>query len=252
MAVDATDVKAWANSFKPDTDPDAGIGAKKKGHLFYWNGYKVHLAVDADSELPIWFDVTAANTYDGHSLAPVLKDATQRFDWFKPQYVTADKGYNSKEVFRSVAEDFGAVPIIDVTKANRREARECEAYPEQLGEVTVWHCEREPYEPFCPHFGHCPKNQSWMLPRTAEKAKRAYFERYSPFPFGSAEWKAVYNKRVSVERAFSRLKGHRKLNALRTRRMPKVWLHIAMSLLAMLANAAAQVRTNAAFARRCI
>jgi hypothetical protein len=45
------------------------------------------------------------------------------------------------------------------------------------------------------------------------------------------EWKAVYNKRVSVEHVFSRLEGYRKLNGIRARRMPKVWLHIALSLL---------------------
>ena len=47
-------------------------------------------------------------------------------------------------------------------------------------------------------------------------------------------WKRLYNKRVSVERAFSRLKGYRKLNDVRTRGLAKVWLHVALSLLAML------------------
>ena len=45
-----------------------------------------------------------------------------------------------------------------------------------------------------------------------------------------------------IERAFSRLKGYRKLSAIRTRRLPKVWLHVAVSLLSMasavLANSA--------------
>jgi hypothetical protein len=147
VAVDATDVKAWANSFKPDTDPDAAVGAKKKGHLFYWRGYKVHLAVDADSELPIWFNVTAANTYDGHALAPVLTDATQRFDWFKPEYVLADKGYDSEKLFRFVGEGLGATPVIDVqakhppkkpSARTKSDFRPCEAKPVQdlLGDTA--------------------------------------------------------------------------------------------------------------------
>ena len=44
----------------------------------------------------------------------------------------------------------------------------------------------------------------------------------------------LYNKRVSMERAFSRLKGYRKLDSVKTRRMPKVWLHVAMGLLVTL------------------
>jgi hypothetical protein len=238
VAFDSTDVKAWANSFHHDTDPDAGIGAKKKGpgNTFFCYGYKVHVAVDADSELPIWFDVTAANRWDGSLLTPVIQDAQRRFDWLKPFYVTADKGYNGREVFRSVSEDLGAIPIIDVKnpKAKPREARPCEARAERMNSrVTIIHCERDPYDAFCPDFGHCPKQQSWMLHRPVKKLKRGYFEQYSPFPFGSEAWKKVYNKRVSVERMFSRLKGYRKLNAIRTRRMPKVRLHVALSLITM-------------------
>lgn len=48
---------------------------------------------------------------------------------------------------------------------------------------------------------------------------------------------------------FSRLKGYRKLNAIRTRRMPKVWLHVALSLLVM--NGAA-IAANGTGIRRCV
>lgn len=65
----------------------------------------------------------------------------------------------------------------------------------------------------------------------------------------SADWKKVYNKRVSVERVFSRLKGYRKLNGIRTR--PKVWLHVALSLLTM--NGAALVSAGLSESvRRCV
>ena len=77
-----------------------------------------------------------------------------------------------------------------------------------------------------------------------------YYERHSPFPYGSKEWKALYNKRVSVERVFGRLKGYRKLNAVRTRRMAKVWLHVALSQLAM--NAAAVVNAGGNNIRKCV
>ena len=47
-----------------------------------------------------------------------------------------------------------------------------------------------------------------------------------------------------MERVFSRLKGYRKLDALRTRRLPKVWLHVAMSVLMMNAGALAKVQAG--------
>ena len=39
----------------------------------------------------------------------------------------------------------------------------------------------------------------------------------------------------------SRLETYRKLNAIRTRRMPKVWLHVALSILVMNASAVARI-----------
>ena len=106
VAVDATDVKAWANGLHQETDPDAGTGAKhKSSRRVYWYGYKVHVVADAESELPISFKVTAANVYDGAQLAPVLRQAQNQYEWFKPSHVLADKGYDAKECFRFVGED---------------------------------------------------------------------------------------------------------------------------------------------------
>ncbi|MCJ7831230.1 MAG: transposase, partial [Dehalococcoidia bacterium] len=79
-----------------------------------------------------------------------------------------------------------------------------------------------------------------------------YFERHSPFPYGSGQWKTVYNKRVSVERVFSRLKTYRKLDAIRTRRLPKVWLHTAMSLVVMNVAALVNLGSNSASLRKCV
>ena len=250
IAVDSTDVKAWANGFHQDTDLDAGTGAKKKAdHRYYWYGYKVHLAVDADSELPISFELTAANVYDGHHLAPVLERAREQFEWFSPKSVSADKGYDAKAVFRFVGEELKALPIIDVQKTRgkrAREARSCEAMPVITPTGTHYRCERLPYDPLCGRFGKCPLLPMFVDSPLNQATPAPYYERYSPFPYGSKEWKALYNKRVSVERVFGRLKGYRKLNAVRTRGLLKVWLHVALSILAMygiaLANAGGNIR----------
>ena len=186
IAVDSTDVKAWANGFHHDTDPDAGTGAKKKSdHRYYWYGYKVHLAVDADSELPISFDLTAANTYDGHRLAPVLERAREQFDWFSPKSVSADKGYDSKAVFRFVGEEMQATPIIDVrqykSKAKKaREARACEAIPVITPTGTHYRCQRVPYDPFCTRFGKCPLLPMFVSSPLNQAVPAPYYERYSP------------------------------------------------------------------------
>ena len=246
VAVDATDMKAWANGMKQETDPDAGTGAKhKSSRRVYWYGYKVHLGVCADTELPIWVHVTPANVYDGHHLSSVLNGASERYDWFKPQYVLADKGYDAKACF-SFVQDMGADPVIDMRKrpgVNPGETRPCEAKPA----LTLWgvryQCDRKPYDANCPEFERCPLLDPYV---NTERRKTPYMA------YGSAEWRAIYNKRVSVERVFSATKGFYRLDNLTHRGLPKVTLHCTLSMLVMQAKALGQARNgNFKEMRRC-
>ncbi len=61
--------------------------------------------------------------------------------------------------------------------------------------------------------------------------------RYSLIPRRTAEWKALYAKRQSVERCFSRLKQHRALDSHCKRGLRKVTLHALMGIVTMLAAA---------------
>ena len=245
VAIDSTDLKAWANGLHQETDPDAGTGAKhKSSRRVYWYGYKAHVVVDANSELPISFHISAANVYDGKHLPPALQGARATFDWFDPAHVLADKGYDSRECFRFVGEDMKAIPVIDVQKGRAgraREGRPCEAQPVITPNGVRYRCERLPYDPKCSRFGKCPLLPVFVDSPLNPLTAQTYYERYSPFPYRSPEWQALYNKRVSVERVFGRLKGYRKLDALRTRGLAKVWLHVAMSILAMNGAALAKV-----------
>jgi transposase len=64
-----------------------------------------------------------------------------------------------------------------------------------------------------------------------KKAARRYPE--------TDHWQFIYNRRTGVERVFSRLKGHRKLNSIRVRGYSKVRLHCLMSLIVFEAQALA-------------
>jgi len=66
-------------------DPDARY-TKKYGKSYY--GYKAHLSVDGDNQLIGQTKVTAADTYDGDVLAPLITSPTRA--------VYGDKAYDSK------------------------------------------------------------------------------------------------------------------------------------------------------------
>jgi transposase len=62
----------------------------------------------------------------------------------------------------------------------------------------------------------------------------------------NAEWQDIFDRRGSVERVFSRLKAHRKLNNVRVRGIKKVQVHCLLSLIAL------QAHTLASGRRACV
>lgn len=115
IAVDSTSLKGYAHFWKNRvcSDPDAKWGYSPTTEWVF--GYKVHLAVDAESELPLAFTVTPANIYDSKEYPKILETLIQK--GLQPKTVLADAGYDSKENYR-LALKCGAVPIIAINKRN--------------------------------------------------------------------------------------------------------------------------------------
>ena len=91
VAVDATFINAYSSidtaAHRGYSDRDAAIG--KKGL-----GYNLHLAVDADAELPIAYTATPANIRDVTE-APALLKGMRRTLPRGVQHLVADRGYSS-------------------------------------------------------------------------------------------------------------------------------------------------------------
>ncbi|WP_341770546.1 transposase [Alicyclobacillus sacchari] len=96
------------------------LGAKYDtfGNKLTWFGYKVHLAVDAKSELPIALDVTPANVYDGEMAIPLMKEIHER-NW-RFQFVMMDAGYDQAKNGEA-ARQYGAQAIIALNKRGEKE-----------------------------------------------------------------------------------------------------------------------------------
>lgn len=234
VAVDASDVHAWSNRHKP-SDGDAKFGAKQKdGGKYFWYGYKLHVAVCADTEIPLAATVTPGNTYDGHQLGPVLMKAADSHAWFKPELeaVLADKGYDAKACRDFVRYYLDAEPVIDSReKGKKRRLRRlnadpCEAQLVQTASGERYMCQRRPWKRDCPNFGICPITSKYV----DEGSQAAMFtDNEAP----KSKMPKLYNKRTSVERVFSRLKSHRKLDGLRVRGMAKATVHLLLAVLVM-------------------
>lgn len=124
IAVDSSTVRTHSNpDRKPVVDSDASWTAKgyKVGYSQkQWHfGYKLHAAVDAESEMVIACYVTPANKADSTNIVPLLEQARDRFEWFKPETVIADKGYDSQANSKAIIEEFQAAPIIALRNMRR-------------------------------------------------------------------------------------------------------------------------------------
>lgn len=165
VAADSSFFKAFSNKYKKrKSDSDAAWFRRKSKTLF---GFKLHLLIDAESEIPLAFCVTPANVHDSRIFCKLIARV-------KAEIALADKAYDSEDN-RKAALSSGALAIFPQNK--RRSKRRRKLNPlEQL----------------------------------------------------------VYNLRVAVERAFSRLKLQHALDSLKMRGLEKASIHAALSVIALL------------------
>jgi IS5 family transposase len=111
LALDATFIKAWSRRDPADdshglSDPEARVGRDGKS---YDLGYKSHVAVDADSDMPVAVVSASANENEKRHSEELLGRASLVVEGFKS--VVGDSQYSSKRVRDSIHEH-GALPVI--------------------------------------------------------------------------------------------------------------------------------------------
>ena len=119
LALDATFINAWSRRDMEDdshgySDPESRVGRDGKT---YDLGYKAHLAVDADSDMPVAVVVASANENEKKHTEELLEKASRVVDGFG--VVVADSQYSSRRV-RDCVSEFGAESVIPFPSNHRR------------------------------------------------------------------------------------------------------------------------------------
>ena len=119
LALDATFIKAWSRRDMEDdslgySDPESRVGRDGKT---YDLGYKAHLAVDADSDMPVAVVVASANENEKKHTEELLEKASLVVDGFR--VVVADSQYSSRRV-RDCVVGYGAESVIPYPSNHRR------------------------------------------------------------------------------------------------------------------------------------
>lgn len=236
-----------------DRDADWGVktykGMREDGtsweKMKRWFGYKLHLIVDAVYELPLGYCVTKASAADCPHLLPLVEDLKERHPELveRTQYLSADKGYDSKDNNQDLYDEHGIRPVIDIRAAWKEEPdRPRPLYPEQVDTIfytgqgdMLCRCrdeapkEQDNYEPMA--FEGFEADRMTLKYRCPAKARgvacsqqdlcnggchpahgrivRVPLENdrriFTPLARDSKSWEREYNHRTAIERVNSRL-----------------------------------------------
>jgi len=129
-----------------DTDADWGTktyrGMREDGTIWEkvkrWFGYKIHLLVDADYELPVAYEVTKASAGDSPELLALVETLDERHGELLDQseYLSGDKAYDSKDNNRELWDSYGVKPIIDIRDTWQHEpGLPRQLYPERVDTI---------------------------------------------------------------------------------------------------------------------
>ncbi len=235
VAIDASDMPAYANGQRykykggPEhekySDPDATWGHRssistRKGGGFY--GYRLHMAVCAQTDLPLAWKVETGKMNETPTVAPLL-DKLKGLG-FSPETAALDGGYDNATVYDACAKR-GIAPVIPLretpaVKRGDHKPPTCAhgvwrfAGADHKRQATKWRCPT----------GECKPASRWI------KADRLH----PLIPRETPRWKALYRGRASVERAFGRSKHEWGLAPLRVRRIERVRLHANLTIMAQL------------------
>lgn len=88
------------------------------GNKLAWFGYKIHLAVDTASELPVALEVTPAHVYDGEMAIPLVQSVVENYNW-TVKYVMMDAGYDQVKNYEA-ARGYDAQAIIVLNKRGEK------------------------------------------------------------------------------------------------------------------------------------
>jgi IS5 family transposase len=235
IAIDGSSLPAYARGAKtrfpggperPLSDPDASWGRRsaistRNSGQFY--GYKIHMAVDTATELPLAWTIKTAKSGEALFATSLLDEVMER--GFSVQTAAMDKGYDNNRIY-SECEERDIRPIIPLlqtvaVKRGDHKPPTCEhgewrfAGADRQRGATKWRCPN----------GECKPASMWV------KASRLH----PMIPRETKRWRELYCGRTAVERAFGRLKNESGLTPLRVRRIEKVQLHADLTILTKLA-----------------
>lgn len=253
-AIDAFEKKQPKSSSQETGNATWGAKFDSFGNKITWFGYKLHLAVDTESELPVALEVTPANVNDGEA-GPSLVETVHDQAPGRINYIMEDAGYDQLKNYE-VAHQIGAQAIIPLNHRNEKQPPSGFSFngtPQcSMGyDMVYWGKDGHFLKFRCPHVlgkVDCPFGSAWCSDSNYGLVVKIDstddLRRFSLPHRGTQAWNELYNQRTSSERCFSRLKENLTVNDLHLGGIKKVKSYAFLNAVALLASALAVKRTQ--------
>jgi len=214
----------------PPGDPTARLGVltsfargDSRKVVYFW-GYRNHVVVDTETELPLWEQTAPADRKESPLAVPLLRALLRRLA-LPVQAVCADTAYDADALLKFIVDELQAQPV--VAPHPRRHANPdfrvqgaavvCPANLDMFrrGKMTPRRTGISYIQFSCPiHYDRSLQQRFLVCPAAHPKFFQQkgcnYLLRTSPniraqIPYGSEAFQQLYRERTAVERVFSRL-----------------------------------------------
>ena len=264
-----------------DLDADFGVktykGQRDDGTLWEkvlsWFGYKLHLIVDADYELPVAYEVTRASRPDNGSANRMVDDVEDRHPWLLEgcEALMADKACDDVKLLRKLWEGHRIKPIIPkrqdwkdgeqtrplfegadnivydcqgqlwcVCRKNGQQQKMVYWGYEESRDSQKWRCPSAVWEYGCKDWDRCCGQSTYG--RVVRVARSVDPRTFTPLARGTLAFERLYKKRPAVERVNSRLDVSFGFERHFIRGQCKMRLRCSLALVVMLAMALGRIR----------
>lgn len=259
-------------------DTDADYGAKsywverENGSLWkkvsHWFGYKLHLVVDANYELPVAWEITRASGAEIPEGKKLIKAINEKHPGIlgRCEYLTADKGLDDTELNQTLWDDHGIKPLIDIRNCWKdgeitrlADGTDNVVYDYQ-GTVYCYNmhtgyrremayggfeADRNTLKYRCPseHYG-CQCSWKSQCPIRGAVRIRLNQDRrvFTPVARSSYRWKDIYKRRTAVERVNGRLDLAYGFEQHTIRGISKMRLRMGLAMIVMLSMALGRIK----------
>jgi hypothetical protein len=280
-ALDSLSKKGGAEDKRGEKEADWGVktysGIDKDGRAWKkiksWFGFKLHLIVDANAELPVAYEVTKASKGE----QPVMEELLDRLNENHPvlvercEHFMLDKGYDSTDIINKLWKEYGIKPVIDIRdmwkdgeKTRQMKTIKADNVTYDYRGTVFCHCpktgemkqmayggfeeKRSSLKYLCPAGAYGMKCEGCSSCSIFKKSIRIPLKEdrriFTPLARSSYKWQDSYNKRTSVERVNSRLDVSFGFEHHYIRGLLKMKVRCGLALCVMLAIAVGRIRQN--------